>query len=142
VITYYDTSAFVPLLVDEAGTALSEHLWGASDSLVTSRLLYVEASSAVAQARRQERFSRRVQMAALRRLDGLWPAFTVIDADAKVVSRAAVLVDRESLRAYDAVHCASAESVKEDTLVVATGDKALLAVCSRLGMTTANTARS
>jgi uncharacterized protein len=140
VITYYDTSAFVPLLIEEAGTALSQQLWRASDSVVTSRLMYVEAAAAVAQGRRQERYSRRDHMAALRRLDGLWPVFTVIDADAKVVTRAAALADLESLRSYDAVHCASAESVSDETLLVASGDKVLLTACSRLGMTTANTA--
>jgi predicted nucleic acid-binding protein len=141
VITYFDTSAFVPLLVQEAGSALSKELWDTSDSAVSSHLLYVETAAALARAARLKRLSADNHAAALRLLDALWPEVSVIHTDTSLLERAAVLTYRESLRAYDAVHCASAESVSDrHNLVVASGDKALLAACSRLGMATANTA--
>jgi predicted nucleic acid-binding protein len=141
VITYFDASAFVPLLINEAGTALSTRLWYASDSAISSRMMYVEAAAALAQAKRLARVSHRGHAAALRLLDELWSRVDLVEANDDLVARAADLAHSESLRAYDAVHCASAESVSDRNLVVATGDKALLAACSRLGMTTANTAR-
>jgi uncharacterized protein len=140
VITYFDTSAFVPLLIDETGTDLSSQLWETSDRKISSRLLYVETASALARAVRLKRLSQDAHQAALRTLDNLWRNIFVLDVDERLVERAAVLADRESLRAYDAVHCATAESVNEREMVVASGDGALLAACSRLGMTTANTA--
>jgi uncharacterized protein len=140
VITYYDTSALVPLLLDEPGTAFCEELWASSDVVISSRLLYAEAAAAIAASKRQGRCTWRAHAAGRRRLDDLWPGLTVIDVDEQVVTRAAVLAHRESLRGYDAVHCASAESVNDATLVVATGDRTMLAACARLGMTTADTA--
>jgi hypothetical protein len=44
------------------------------------------------------------------------------------------------LRGYDAVHCASAEQIRDRDLVVASGGRALLAACSQLGLATADTA--
>ncbi len=43
------------------------------------------------------------------------------------------------LRGYDPVHCASAEQAADDDLVAATGDRALLAAWSKLGVSTFDT---
>ena len=138
-IGYFDTSAFVPLLVAEPGSAFSRQLWDSSDSVVTSRLLYVETAAALAQALRLGRIVRRDHRVALRLLDQLWAEFEVVEADSRVVRRAAELAHSEALRGYDAVHVASAEQITDDDLVVASGDHALLAACARLGLSTADT---
>jgi predicted nucleic acid-binding protein len=139
VIGYFDTSAFVPLLVAEPGSGFCRRLWDSSDAVVTSRLLYVETAAALAQALRLGRIVRRDHRAALRLLDEMWAEFDVVEADSLVVDRAAELAFSEALRGYDAVHCASAEQVDDDDLVVASGDHALLAACARLGISTADT---
>jgi predicted nucleic acid-binding protein len=142
VITYFDASAFVPLFINEPGSALSRHLWDASDYVVSSQLLYVETAAALAQARRLERVSVRGHAAGLRQLDELWPKLVVLGVDDEVIARAAVIARHESLRAGDAVHCASAESVKNSVLLVAAGDRRIRAACARLGMTTTDTGRA
>lgn len=76
--------------------------------------------------------------AARRILDELWVEFEVIDVDDLVVRRAAQLAHRCGLRGYDAVHCASAEQLDNDDLVVAAGDQELLDACRSLGMATAD----
>jgi len=139
VIGYFDTSAFVPLLVAEPGSAFCRQLWDSSDEVVTSRLLYVETAAALAQALRLGRIVQRDHRAALRLLDQMWAEFDVVEADSVVVSRAAELACSEALRGYDAVHCASAEQIDDDDLVLASGDRALLTACARLGISTANT---
>jgi predicted nucleic acid-binding protein len=139
VIAYFDTSAVVPLLVTEPGSAICQQLWDSSDTVVTSRLLYVEAAAALAQARRLDRIRGRDHQAALRLLDQLWAEFEVVEVDARVVDRAAELAHSAALRGYDAVHCASAEQVADDDLVLASGDHALLAATARLGIATADT---
>lgn len=138
-ITYFDTSAFVPLLVTEPRSAFCRELWEASDAVVTSRLLHVEAAAALAQALRLARIRRQDHRAALRLLGQLWAEFDVVETDAQVVDRAAELAFSAALRGYDAVHCASAEQVADDDLVVASGDRALLAASARLGIATADT---
>jgi predicted nucleic acid-binding protein len=139
VIVYFDTSAFVPLLVTEPGTPLARELWASADEVVTTRLLYVEAAAALARARRMERITGRNHRAALDSLDDLWRDFRVVEIDETVARRAADLADRHALRGYDAVHCASAERIDAPDLVVASGDKDLLAACTELALATALT---
>jgi len=139
VIGYFDTSAFVPLVVAEPGSAFCRRFWDSSDTVVTSRLLYVETAAALAQALRLGRIARRDHGATLRLLDRMWAEFEVVEADSAVVDRAAELAYSEALRGYDAVHCASAEQIDDDDLVLASGDRALLAACARLGISTADT---
>jgi predicted nucleic acid-binding protein len=139
VIVYFDTSAFVPLLVTQTGTPLSRVLWDSSDEVVTSRLLYAEAAAALARARRMGRITDRHHRAAVASLSDLWRDFRVVEVDDGVTRRAAELADRCGLRGYDAVHCASAERIDAPDLVVARGDKDVLAACAELGLATALT---
>jgi predicted nucleic acid-binding protein len=139
VIVYFDTSAFVPLLVTETGTPLSRELWDSADEVVTSRLLYVEAAAALARARRMDRITERHHQAAVASLSDLWRDFRVVEVDDFVTRRAAELADRCALRGYDAVHCASAERIDAPDLVVASGDKEVLGACAELGLATALT---
>jgi predicted nucleic acid-binding protein len=129
----------VPLLVAEPGSALCRQLWDSSDAVVTSRLLYVESAAALAQALRLRRLAARDHRSALRLRDRLWAEFDIVEADEVVVGRAAELAHTCALRGYDAVHCASAEQLDDDDLVVASGDRSLLEACARLGMSTADT---
>lgn len=138
-IVYFDTSAFVPLLVTEPGTTVANELWEAADDVATCRLLYVEAAAALARARRMDRITDRNHRAALHSLDDLWRDFRVTEVDEVVIRRAAELADRHALRGYDAVHCASAERIADADLVVASGDKELLAACTELALATALT---
>ena len=138
-ICYFDTSAFVPLLVAEPGSDRCRELWDASDAVVTSRLLFVETAAALAQAERLQRISGRQHGEALRRLRRLWAEFDVVEADAALIERAAELARAQALRGYDAVHCASAEALDDDDLVLASGDRAVLKACSDLGIATADT---
>jgi uncharacterized protein len=139
VIVYFDTSAFVPLLVTEAGTPLARELWDSADEVVSTRLLYVEAAAALARARRMGRITDRNQRAALDSLADLWRDFRVIEVDETMTRRAAELTDLHALRGYDAVHCASAERIDAPDLVVASGDKDVLTACTELGLATALT---
>jgi predicted nucleic acid-binding protein len=139
VIVYFDTSAFVPLLVSEPGTPLARELWDWADEVVTTRLLYVEAAAALARACRMGRIIDRNQRAALDSLEDLWRDFRIIEVDETMMRRAAELADRHALRGYDAVHCASAERIDAPDLVVASGDKDVLTACSELALATALT---
>jgi predicted nucleic acid-binding protein len=139
VIVYFDTSAFVPLLVTEPGTSLARELWDWADDVVTTRLLYVEAAAALARARRMGRITARNHRAAVDSLDDLWRDFRVVEVDDVMTRRAAELANRFALRGYDAVHCASAERIDAPDLVVASGDKDVLTACAELALATALT---
>jgi uncharacterized protein len=138
VICYFDTSAVVPLLVAEPGSEFCRRLWEEADDVVTTRLLYAEAGAALAQALRLGRLTRAGHQMALRILDGLWTEFHVVEVGDDLVHRAAQLAHTCELRGYDAVHCASAEQLDDDDLIVASGDRKVLDACAFLGLATAD----
>lgn len=138
-IGYFDTSALVPLLIDEPTSAACRRFWDDSDSIVTSQLSYVEAASALAAAHRLRRISASTLAGAVERLDDLWSQLAVIEVDDLLVHRAAQLAQQCGLRGYDAVHCASAEQCADPALVSAAGDNQLLNAWSSVGVATFNT---
>lgn len=138
-IGYLDTSAFVPLLVAEPSSAACRRFWDDADGVVSSRLLFVEAAAATAQARRMDRLTARAHRVSLRHLDELWSQVDVVEVDETAIRRAAEAADRFGLRGYDAVHCACAERIADDDVVAATGDQRLLQTWSRLGIATFDT---
>ncbi len=135
-IGYLDTSAFVPLLVAEPGSLACRRFWDDADAVVSSRLLYVEAAAALAQAQRMGRLSAAQQERATDLLDELWAEVEIVEIDQELVGAAAGAARRLALRGYDAVHCASAEQLADDDLVAASGDRRLLAAWHELGITT------
>ncbi|HEX5493151.1 MAG TPA: type II toxin-antitoxin system VapC family toxin [Mycobacteriales bacterium] len=137
-IGYFDTSAFIPLLIDEPSSPVCGRLWNDADTVVSSRLLYVEAAAALAQALRLGRLTERQHRSACRVFDLLWTDIDIIDADERVVTRAAGIARTCGLRGYDAVHCASAERISGEDVVVASGDRKVLAACCELGLATGN----
>lgn len=138
-IVYLDTSAVVPLLVEEAGTAACRRLWDDADDVLTNRLTYVEAAAALAQARRLGRLTPDAHRSAVAGLDELWPQVAVVEIDADLVRLAADLADRCDLRGYDAVHCASGAILAADDVVAAAGDRRLLDAWAALGLATCDT---
>jgi hypothetical protein len=139
VIGYLDTSAFVPLLISEPSSLSCRRFWDDADAVVTSRLTYVEAATALAQARRLDRLTAPTHRSAVELLDQLWSQLGVVEVDQAAVVRAAALAEQLSLRGYDAMHCAAAESLGDDELVAAAGDRELLSAWSELGLASYDT---
>jgi predicted nucleic acid-binding protein len=139
VIGYLDTSAFVPLLIDDPTSQTCRRFWDDTNVIVSSRLLYVETAAALAQAQRLGRLTEDEHLRCRRRLEEMWSAMDVIEVDEQVIIRAAELAHRLSLRGYDAVHCASAEQLDDDDVVAASGDQQLLTAWLDLGMATYDT---
>jgi predicted nucleic acid-binding protein len=139
VIGYLDTSAFVPLLIDEPTSEACRRFWDDADVIVSSRLLYVETAAALAQAGRMGRLTEGEHLQVLPRLGQMWSEMDVIEVDEQVVTRAADLAHRLALRGYDAVHAASAEQLDDDDVVAASGDQRLLTAWMELGMATYDT---
>ncbi|MGI8613923.1 MAG: type II toxin-antitoxin system VapC family toxin [Nocardioidaceae bacterium] len=133
-IVFWDTSAFLPLVLSEAGSATAVRLWEEADRVVASRLLYVEAAAALAMAQRMGRIEKSAQRAARRDIDRLHEAVDCVEVTPSLVRRAAGLAEELQLRGYDAVHCASAEAVGDEDVVVASGDREVLRACQHLGL--------
>jgi predicted nucleic acid-binding protein len=138
-IAYFDTSAVVPLLIEEVGSSLCQEHWSAADRLVSVRLVRVEAHAALAQATRQDRLTARQLRTAVRGLDTLIAQLDMVDVDDELTRSAAEVAERQGLRAYDAVHLAAALAIVDDDLVLVTGDHALASAATSVGVAVAET---
>ena len=139
-ILYLDTSAFVPLLVNEPTTPTCRDLWDQADSICSTRLLYVEAAAAVAQAARSGRLDEAELNDALLLGDDYWREVEVLDIDDLLMRQAAHAAGTFGLRGYDATHCAThcaaAARIADRDLVAVSGDQRLLASWHELGLAT------
>jgi predicted nucleic acid-binding protein len=136
-IAYFDTSAIVPLLIDEAGTEAAGDAWDQALRVVSVRLARVETRAGLAQAARVGRISAAHLRASVRELDGLLAQLEFVDVDDDLVRRAGDLAESHALRAYDAVHLAAAVRVASEDLVVVAGDCALLTAAQSVGLAVA-----
>jgi predicted nucleic acid-binding protein len=136
VIGYIDTSAFVSIIVDEPASIAARQFWDEADAVVSSGLIVVETAAALASAYRSGRLTADGHRRAQRIADRLQIEFDLVAPDEGLVGRAAELARTHALRGYDAVHCASAESIDDQDLVAAAGDRQLLAAWAALGVVT------
>jgi len=139
VIAYFDTSALVPLLVEEPSSPACRRLWDEADEVLTVRIAYVEAAAALAAAARLGRLGDRALRATRRGLADLWSQLGVIEVDQMLVERAAEIAGRLALRGYDAVHAAAAEQLSDPQLVAGAGDRRLLEAWRDLDLATYDT---
>ena len=136
-IAYFDTSAIVPLLIDEIGTRTAGDIWDRADRLVSVRLFHVETRAALAQAARIGRISSKHLRSSVRDLEDLADQIDMVAVDEDLIREAGDLVEDQGLRAYDAVHLAAALRVDDLDLIVVAGDRALLAAAEALDLSVA-----
>lgn len=131
---YWDSSAIVPLLVDErSSTTKLRRAFRADDQIATWLLTAVEVAGSLWRMSRADRLGVEALRLALEGLDELEPTWTlVVDAD-QVQRRARRLLAVHPLRSADALQLASA--------LVLTDDRPKLAVFVTLDDRLADVAR-
>jgi len=140
VVSFFDASAIVPLLIDEPSTARCTAAWDEAPYVVSSAIAFVEVHAALAQARRQGRLDDISHRRAIADFDPIWEDMVQVPVDGAVIRHAATLSASHALRGYDAVHCATALAVASDDFVAVSGDRDLLRAWSDLGIATIDTA--
>ena len=137
-IVYFDTSALVPIVVEEPTSATAARLWDGADRVVSSRLVYVEGRAALAMARRLGRCDERQLRTAVENFERLHAQLDLVEVTENLVGEAGELAEHFGLRGYDAVHLASARLLHDPELVLATGDRTLLEAARAAGIATAD----
>jgi hypothetical protein len=138
VIAYFDTSAFLKLVVEEVGSDQAVELWYVADTAVSSVLLYPESRAALALAERLGRLSPARGRDARAEFEALFADIGLVAASVDLLRRAGDLAETHALRGYDAVHLASAAAVADDRTVMVTADRHLRTAARDLGLATAN----
>lgn len=95
-------------MVEEEGSEEARSRLAEAPVAVTSRLTYVELHAALARMKAGRRITSAEERAKLDAFGRLWSQAGVVDIDASVIEEGAHLARKHSLRAYDAVHLASA----------------------------------
>lgn len=139
-IVYFDTSAIMPIVIEEPSSIVASRLWDEADRVVSSRLIYAEGRAALGMARRMDRIDEQGLREAVDEFDGLHDQLDLIEVTEGLVRDAGALAEQLGLRGYDAVHLASARLVDDEDLVLAASDQSLLAAARALGIATGDLA--
>ncbi|MCL4445708.1 MAG: type II toxin-antitoxin system VapC family toxin [Actinobacteria bacterium] len=132
-IVYFDTSALVPILIEEPCSLAAALLWDEADRVISSRVAYAEARAALAMARRSNRVNDDELRKVVDDFELLHEQLDIVEVNDRLIRDAGSLADQFGLRAYDAVHLASARVVQDPDLVLAAGDQNLLRAAQGLG---------
>jgi predicted nucleic acid-binding protein len=133
-IVYFDSSAFVKLVVEEEGSDIAAALWDGCDAAVASRLAYSEVRAALAAAGRDHRLDVDAQRQAEAAWEEYWAATRPVELSEPVAFYAGELAGQYALRGADAIHLASALVIGVDKLVFAAWDRRLRAGIEAAGI--------
>jgi predicted nucleic acid-binding protein len=134
---YLDTSALVKLYVDEDGSLAVRRAVERADLIATSAIAYVEARSAFVRRRHEGGLSSAGYRRIVRDLDADWDRYWVLGVSDALVREGARLAEAHRLRAFDAVHLASATAVRAeggDGCLFACWDSTLQRAAEREGL--------
>jgi predicted nucleic acid-binding protein len=136
---YLDTSALVKLYVEEEGSALVREAVEQAGTVATSAVAYAEARAAFARIRRERRLSLSDHRRVVRDFDADWQRYVSLEVTESLIRRAAELAESHALRAYDAIHLASARLLRErlkEPVVFSAWDSGLVEAAWREDMET------
>ncbi|MGO1919938.1 MAG: type II toxin-antitoxin system VapC family toxin [Microbacterium sp.] len=138
-IGYFDSSSIAPILIHEASEQRCRALWQDASQIVTSRVTYVEAQSAIAAAVRSSRIDLAQASSARTLLDDMWREVHVMELTPDLMYGAVACAHEYALRGFDAIHCASAMTLGGVDVLAVSGDKHLLRAWLRGGLAVADT---
>jgi predicted nucleic acid-binding protein len=131
---YFDSSALVKLVVEEAGSDLAAELRDGCDAALASRLAYSEVRAALAAACRNHDLSDDDLDTAEQAWDQYWAAVRPVELTAAVERHAGQLARSHALRGGDVVHLASALGIGDPDLIIAVWDRRLHAGAATAGL--------
>jgi uncharacterized protein len=142
-IVYFDTSAIVPIVIDEPSSPAAAWLWDEADRVVSSRLVYAEGRAALAMACRLKWIDKRQLRRVVEDFEVLTRQIDIVEVTKDLVLQAGALAEQFDVRGCDAVHLASARLIDDPDVVFAAADAHLLAAAQVLGISVAHlTSRS
>jgi hypothetical protein len=133
-IVYFDSSAFVKLVIEEDGSDLAAALWDGCDAAVSNRLAYPEVRAALAAAGRANRLDAADQRRAEAAWEDYWASIRPVELTEPITAHAGRLAGEHVLRGADAVHLASLLAVDAIDTVFAVWDQRLRAGAHMAGV--------
>lgn len=131
---YVDTSALVKLYVEEPLSQELSYAVDEAEAVATSLLAYTEAMAAFARARREVRLSPQEYRRVVDAFEEDWSRYITVEVTDRLVKTAGHLAASRTLRGYDALHLASALSLRErvpSSMMFVAFDRALSVAAKR-----------
>lgn len=133
-VAYFDTSALIPLIVEEAASASCDRLWRLAERRVSSVVVWPEAASALAKAHRLGRLDDDGLRDSIADLERVINECELRNVDRECAESAAGVALRLGLRGFDAVHVDTALQLGGEDFVAVTGDRAMASAWDLLGV--------
>lgn len=130
---FWDSSALVPLIVDEEQTEVMKSLLREDRDVVVSFITRLEVDSAI--WRRVRHNDEAAQSIALRRITALADEWTIVNDIDHTLLQAHRLVRRHGLRSADAIQLAAALLIGPEDVAFVTSDDELRAAARSEGFT-------
>ncbi|MGD0880976.1 MAG: type II toxin-antitoxin system VapC family toxin [Acidimicrobiales bacterium] len=130
--------AVLPLVIEEPGSQITSRPWDQAERVVPSRLVYPEGRAALAMALRRGNIDEQEVRTAIDAFGILHGQLHVVEVTEGLVRSAGVKAEQFVLRGYDVVHLASVQEIADPDVVLAAGDRGLLAAAEVLGIAMAN----
>ncbi len=136
-ILYLDTSAAVKLYASESGSAETRRAVAQAEQIASSLLAYAETRAALARKYRMRQIDASGFERSKADFESDWRGFIKMPADPETVRRAGDFAEQFRLRAYDAIHLATADRLYRETrslVVFACFDRVLNRAALTLGL--------
>ena len=109
---YLDTSALVKRLVAELGSREVQTLMTTSGPMASATIAYAELYSGLTRRQRERALSGVQYRVACRRIETDWAALVKVELGMDILNASRDLIERHGLRAFDAIHLASALALR------------------------------
>lgn len=130
-MNYLDTSALIKRFVLEKGSSLVSTIVTEGGPVATAKIAYAEVYGGLARKHRSGGLSRGQYARTCRQFEGEWQAYVRVDLRDEILLLARDLIQRHPLRGFDAIHLASALSLRgaleEDVTFLAADERLLRA---------------
>ncbi len=140
-MNYFDTSALVKVFLVEKGTEQAKHLLLKNDIAVTATITYAEMYSGFSRKRREGGLSPSQYQAVCREFELYWPTCIHVELTQEILGIARDLMKQHPLRAFDAIHMASAVQLKremDESITIIAADERLLQAAKDEDLVTIN----
>jgi predicted nucleic acid-binding protein len=140
-VTYLDTSALVKRFVFEAGSGEVQSLLTGDDPVASATIAYAELYSAMTRRHREGVLTQLQYRLACKRFERDWLALVKVELGVEVLSSARSLIQRHGLRAFDAIHLASAlglQAAANERVTFVAADQRLVQAAAGEGLATVN----
>jgi predicted nucleic acid-binding protein len=140
-VIYLDTSALIKRFVEEKGSARVHSMVASGEAVATAKIAYAETFAGLTRKMREDNLDNRQYDLACRQFEADWRAYIRVELTDDLLYLARDLIRRHGLRGFDAVHLASALTLKnaiDESVAFAAADRRLLRAADGEGLTAIN----